>query len=188
MMKKLREKNESAAEPMTLANKITVLRIILVPIIVIALLKHYTAWVLALLIFSMLTDFLDGLAARWKGERTLLGAFLDPMADKLLLTSLFLTLTIINRIDVWVFVVVFSRDLLIVLGWTIIFILTDSSKIKPTLLGKITTAAQMCTALGYILPLPALVQITFLWIMVVLTISSAIEYIIIAEKRLGEWG
>ncbi len=185
------KKNDHVTPPqslMTLANKITVIRILLIPIIVICLLKNMSTWVITLLAFCMLTDLLDGFVARIKKERTPLGAFLDPMADKLLLTAVFLTLTFLNRIDMWVFIVIFSRDLLIVLGWSIIYILTSSSKITPRLLGKLTTAAQMSLAFVFIIPFSAAGRNVILWTTVALTTISAIEYIFIAERRLGEWG
>jgi cardiolipin synthase len=172
---------------LTLANKITVLRIILIPVIVIGMLEHQSAWVYFLLGFSMLTDLLDGLAARIRGERTRLGAFLDPMADKLLLTAIYITLAHLNVVPTWVFVVIFSRDLLIVIGWAIIFILTGSSDIKPRLLGKITTTTQMVTALLLMLNILPGFHRLFLWIVVAVTTVSAIDYIRIGEKRLGEW-
>ena len=114
---------------MTLANQITILRIILIPVTVIMLVERKMGWAFGLLLFSTLTDLADGLAARIRGEQTLIGAFLDPMADKLLLASVYLTMTALRIIDIWVFVVIFSRDLLIVLGWGVIYILTGSSKL-----------------------------------------------------------
>jgi len=173
---------------MTLANKITVVRILLIPVIVIGLLEQHNNWVYLLLAISMATDLLDGLAARRLGERTRLGAFLDPMADKLLLTAVFLTLTFLKRIDMWVFVVVFSRDLMIVLGWTVIFILTGSSTVQPRPLGKSTTAAQMVMALAIMLPMPAPVVNGLLWLTIGLTVASAIDYLRVGERRLGDWG
>ncbi len=173
---------------MTLANKITIARMLMIPIIVIGLLEQHTRWVYFLLAISMASDLLDGLVARRRGERTRLGAFLDPMADKLLLTAVFLTLTFLKRIDMWVFVVVFSRDLMIVLGWTVIFILTGSSTVQPRPLGKSTTAAQMVTALAVMLPMPASVVNGLLWITIALTIASAVDYLRVGERRLGEWG
>jgi len=136
----------------------------------------------------MATDLLDGFAARRRGERTRLGAFLDPMADKLLLTSVFLSLTYLHQIPVWVFVAIFSRDVLIVLGWSVIFILTGSSTVQPRPLGKATTAAQMITALAVIVQAPAIATIVLLWIMIALTVISAVDYVRTGEKRLGEWG
>jgi len=172
---------------MTLANKITTGRIIMVPMIVIGLLEKNTVWVYALLGLCMMTDFLDGLMARRRGERTKLGAFLDPMADKLLLISIFMTLAYLGKIPMWIFVVVFSRDLLIVLGWTVIYILTESAAIEPRPLGKATTAFQMMTALACILAAPTPAAKPLLWAMILLTVASTIDYIIVGEKKLGAW-
>lgn len=179
--------SKSPKKVMTLANKITVARIITIPILVIAMLEQKSILVYSLLGFSMATDLLDGLAARMRGERTKLGAFLDPMADKLLLTSLYMTLTYQGVIHVWIFIVIFSRDLLIVLGWAIIFILTGSSIIQPRLLGKITTAVQMTVALILMTGIANEWERFFIWPMIAFTIASAVDYMIIGERRLGEW-
>lgn len=183
--------NTNATKPkqkvMTLANKITVLRILLIPAIVIGLLIDHKIWVYILLGFSMLTDLLDGLAARHRKERTRLGAFLDPMADKLLLSSVYLTLTYLEIIHPWIFVLVFSRDLLIVLGWTVIYILTGSAKIQPQMLGKVTTALQMLTALSFLVPILNGLQQPLLWLSVTATVVSAIDYVILGQKRLAGW-
>jgi len=172
---------------MTLANKITVVRILTIPAIVIGMLEQAHVWVYALLTFSMATDLLDGLAARRRGERTRLGAFLDPLADKLLLIAVYMTLTHMGVIEVWVFVIIFSRDLLIVLGWSVIYILTGSSNITPRVLGKVTTAVQMAVALLFMLEVPETIHHFLLWAMILLTIASAADYVRLGEKRLGEW-
>lgn len=171
---------------MTLANKITVGRILLVPVIVIGLLEKYTTLVYVALVLCMASDFFDGLMARRRGERTKLGAFLDPLADKLLLISVFMTLAFLHEVPMWTFVIVFSRDLLIVLGWVVIYILTGSNTIEPRPLGKATTVVQMITALATIMALPSATHV-LLWITVAMTAASAIDYVIIGEKKLGSW-
>jgi len=171
----------------TLANQITILRILLIPLIFILLIERKILWGVILLSFCTFTDFLDGLAARLRGERTKVGAFLDPMADKLLLTTVYLALMTMDLIDTWVFVVIFSRDLLIVLGWSVIYILTGNSHISPRRLGKITTAVQMITALFCMIQAPHPLPHFFIWLTVGTTIASAIDYIIVGEKRLGQW-
>lgn len=173
---------------LTLANKITIGRILLIPVIVITLLHHLRDWVAVLLILSMVTDFLDGMTARLRGERTKLGAFLDPMADKLLMTAVYMTLTGMGILETWIFVVIFSRDLLIVLGWVVIYILTGSSAINPRKLGKVTTFVQMVTALTFIWRIPLDFQQVLIWLTIGLTIGSAIDYIVVGQRRLGEWG
>src|SRR5687768_10261011 len=102
---------------MTLANKITLVRIVLIPVIIIGLLQGTPFWPDVFFILSVVTDVLDGFVARRRGERTVLGSFLDPVADKLLLVSVYLTLAHLRQLPLWAFVVVFSRDLLIFLGW-----------------------------------------------------------------------
>jgi len=180
-------KQDRAKKIMTLANKITLFRILLIPAIVIFLIEDRLTLATALLVFSILTDLLDGLAARWLKEQTRLGAFLDPLADKLLLISIFLALTYLGRLEVWVFVVVFSRDLLIVIGWAVIYILTGSNQIRPRMLGKVTTALQMVAATLLITPAPPALKNACILIAVVFTCVSALDYIVVTERRLGEW-
>ncbi len=172
---------------MTLANIITVGRRLWVPPIVIGVLEHRSVWVYVLLGICMITDFLDGLAARQRGERTRLGAFLDPMADKLLLGAVYTTLAYQNVVPMWIFVVIFSRDLLIVLGWSVIYILTGAATIEPRMLGKITTAIQMATAFVCITKIQQPIPGALLWLTLAATAASAIDYVIVGEKKLGSW-
>ncbi len=136
----------------TMANQISIIRILLVPLIVIGILEGHMPWATLLFVICIASDFIDGMVARARGEQTKLGAFLDPVADKLLIMSVFATLSFLGVIRVWFFVVIFTRDLLIILGWTIIYILTGNSRIQPRILGKITTAVQMSTALALMVP------------------------------------
>jgi small GTP-binding protein len=90
----------------------------------------------------------------------LLGKFLDPVADKLLLSSSFLILALLGRTPMWVFIVVLFRDLLILIGWNVLFILTRVPRIEPRALGKATTFAQMATVIAMLtFPGPALAQV-----------------------------
>ncbi|HOW28276.1 MAG TPA: CDP-alcohol phosphatidyltransferase family protein [Elusimicrobiota bacterium] len=170
---------------MTLANKITIVRILLIPVFVIGLLLQAPVWPVIIFIVSALTDILDGLAARWKKEKTVLGTFLDPLADKLLLVSSYITLAHLNLLPMWAFVVVFSRDLFIFLGWSIIFILTKNSEIKPRWLGKITTFVQMITILSVLMPLLAPLYKASLILMLLLTAASTVDYILFGAKKLN---
>lgn len=174
---------------MTLANRITILRILLIPVYVILYLQQRDEpflknWTLAVFAFAILTDLLDGLAARVKGERTPLGTFLDPLADKLLLTASFILFTWRNEIPLWVFVVVFSRDLITVLGWTIIYILTSSNKIEPRPMGKLSTFMQMSSAISILFPVPPGITFWVIRVMVVVSIVSAIDYMWVGSRRL----
>ncbi|MBI3291893.1 MAG: CDP-diacylglycerol--glycerol-3-phosphate 3-phosphatidyltransferase [Elusimicrobia bacterium] len=170
---------------MTLANKITVLRVIAVPLLVIALLHHHDGWARLIFCLSIASDALDGSLARWRGERTPLGSFLDPLADKLLLVATFLVLTFQGHVPLWIFVVLFSRDLLIALGWTIIYILTSNAKVQPRFLGKMTTILQMVAAVALLFRLPPLWSAGLLHLMVAVSIISLLDYIYLGNRRLS---
>ena len=120
---------------MTLANKITLLRIFLIPVFIIMLLQGHHPWPAVIFTFTIVTDALDGFIARWKKQKTALGSFLDPLADKMLMLSTFLTLAYLKVIPLWIFVVTISRDLIVVLGWVVIYFITHSTEIEPRLLG-----------------------------------------------------
>jgi len=107
---------------MTLASKITVVRIMAVPFFAIALLERHLVYGQILFCLSVFSDALDGAIARLRGERTPLGAFLDPLADKLLLVVSYIVFSYLNWIPLWVFVAVVSRDLLIILGRSVVYI------------------------------------------------------------------
>ncbi|MFA5974675.1 MAG: CDP-alcohol phosphatidyltransferase family protein [Elusimicrobiota bacterium] len=173
---------------MTLANKITVLRIIAIPVFVILFLEHHLVWARTIFVVSVLSDALDGTLARLRGERTPLGSFLDPMADKLLLVSTYIVFTITGALPIWIFIVVLSRDMLIVLGWTVVYILTGNSKIQPRPLGKITTAFQMFVSVAILFAFPAVLYQPLLYAMVITTVVSACDYVWIGNKRLGSVG
>ncbi len=170
---------------MTLASKITVLRIIAIPFFAIALLEHSLIWAQALFCLSVFSDALDGTIARVRGERTPLGAFLDPMADKLLLVVSYIVFSYLTWIPLWVFIAVVSRDLIIILGWSVVYILTGNSKIEPRPLGKITTALQMAVAAARLFSMTGPFYSRMLQAMIAATILSAADYVWIGNKRLG---
>jgi len=171
---------------MTLANKITVLRIIAIPFFVIALTEQYLRAAQILFVLSVLSDALDGAIARFRGERTPLGTFLDPLADKLLLLAAFSTLTYLGRLPLWVFVAVLSRDILILMGWSLVYVLTDNRKIEPRPLGKVTTFVQMLFIIATLFPItPPLAYSWLLRLMTALTVLSALDYVWIGNQRLG---
>jgi cardiolipin synthase len=128
---------------MNLPNILTILRILLIPVFINLLIYHYDGWALAVFLAAALTDSLDGLIARVANQRTRLGTYLDPMADKLLLTASFLALAILQIIPVWSAVIVVSRDLILILGALILHLTQTQMEILPTSLGKSTTALQL---------------------------------------------
>lgn len=130
---------------MNIPNFLSLLRIILVPVFVIFLIQSEYDKALITFIVAGLTDALDGTLARLLKCQTTLGAYLDPIADKLLLVTSFVTLAIFGLIPGWVAVIVISRDFIILLGIAILTLMSVTYEIKPAIVGKVTTALQIAT-------------------------------------------
>ena len=135
---------------LTAANQLTLLRLVLVPIFVLCMLYSWPGWALTVFAIAGLTDALDGLIARRTGQLTTLGAWLDPMADKLLLVSTFVMLTLpglnlVNRFPIWLTVLVISRDVGIVLTVAVVNLAVARRTFRPSLLGKTATATFLAT-------------------------------------------
>jgi cardiolipin synthase (CMP-forming) len=124
-------------------NLLTLLRLFIVPFIVIEILYGEYRVAFALFVLAGITDALDGLLARWLSQKTTLGEYLDPIADKLLLSTLFLVLTHVSLIPRYVTVLVFSRDLGILLIATLLFATGALRNFRPSLLGKLNTLVQI---------------------------------------------
>jgi len=137
----------------TLPNYLTLLRIILVPLFVIFLLHHKQSEAFFIFLFAGLTDVLDGLAARIWHQKSVAGLWLDPLADKLLIFTSFFLLSFSefanpNTIPWKVFWVVLGRDLMIVIGALVLFLLKKKQNFPPTLMGKTSTVCQVLTILA----------------------------------------
>ncbi|HXE80665.1 MAG TPA: CDP-alcohol phosphatidyltransferase family protein [Vicinamibacterales bacterium] len=137
---------------LTVANQLTLLRMLLIPAFVLLVVYGELGWALTVLLVAGLTDALDGLIARWRRQKTTLGAWLDPMADKLLLTSVFVVLTVPNtvlthRIPLWLTVLIISRDIVIVLTVAIVNLAVGRRTFRPSVLGKAATATYITTGL-----------------------------------------
>lgn len=131
----------------TLANYLTILRLLLVPVFVMSVYYQRFAWALCIFLTAAITDGLDGLVARNFNQKTEIGAILDPMADKLLLVTSFVVLslhgfTYTPPIPFWVTVAAISRDVFIVLGALVINITTHFSNFRPSIPGKLNTFIQ----------------------------------------------
>ncbi len=174
---------------MGLANWLTILRILLIPVFVTLLVYRQAA--LALLVFCLasLTDLLDGYIARRGNRQTRLGAFLDPVADKLLLSSAFITLTYLKVIPFWIAAVVVSRDLLLSVGVLVIHVAGGTVHPSPTRLGKLSTVFQMATVLAcmiwfYFKMFPTLPRL-LAWVTAILTVASGLQYLMQGLKQLN---
>jgi cardiolipin synthase len=171
---------------LNLPNYLTLLRIILVPVFFTLLVsygqgeEHYRVWALLVFVIAALTDALDGLAARFMNQRTELGTFLDPLADKLLLLSGYLGILFVSSLPhhppLWITVTIVFRDIVIVAGMLIIFLITKKVKpVNPHWLGKVTTFFQMAGLVAILLKHDAAV---WLWnITALLTLLSGGIYV-----------
>jgi CDP-diacylglycerol--glycerol-3-phosphate 3-phosphatidyltransferase len=130
---------------MNIPNFLSLLRIILVPVIVIFLIQGSYTKALIVFVIAGLTDALDGALARLLNKQTKLGSFLDPLADKILLSTSVIALAIFNLIPSWLAVIVISRDFMILLGIVILSMMSVNYEIKPVFVSKVTTALQIAT-------------------------------------------
>jgi cardiolipin synthase len=171
---------------LTLANQLTLLRMLLIPAFVILVIYGEFGWALGVFVTAGITDGLDGLIARMSGQKTSLGAWLDPMADKLLLVTTFIVLTwpglgLENRLPIWLTVCIISRDVVIVLTVAIVNLAIGRRTFTPSIFGKIATATYIVTAvvamffnyLGY----HSLMVDLLVWASLAITIISSLHYI-----------
>ncbi|MFC1621658.1 CDP-diacylglycerol--glycerol-3-phosphate 3-phosphatidyltransferase [Candidatus Omnitrophota bacterium] len=179
---------------MNLANRITLFRILIIPFFIASVLyygdtKPYLRFVaLAIFALAAFSDAIDGGIARSRNQVTELGVMLDPIADKLLIASAFIALSIVKsipqdfRIPAWAVLVVLTRDIIIVIGSMIIYFLKGEIKIKPSWLGKVTTFFQMIAILGILVTFKY--NKFFIYPAVFFTILSGIDYIWRGSKEL----
>jgi cardiolipin synthase len=171
---------------LTLANQLTMLRMLLIPVFVLLVLYGYSGWALIVFIAAGATDAFDGLIARYTNQRTNLGAWLDPAADKLLLVTTFVVLTLpdiglVNRIPIWLTVVLISRDVGIVLTVAIVNLAIGPKTFTPSLLGKTATAFFIvtCVVVMYFnyLGQTSWIVDAFIWTALAITVVSALDYV-----------
>ena len=171
---------------LTTANQLTILRMLLIPAFVIQLVYGYPGWALVTFLAAAATDLLDGLIARIAGQKTDLGAWLDPMADKLLLVTMFVMLTLPaigspNRLPLWFTVLVISRDVAIVVTVAVINLAVGHRTFRPSIFGKIATATYVLTGVAalyfnYVGRASAIVT-AFVYASLAITIISGIHYV-----------
>ncbi len=165
-------------------NLLTLMRLIFVPFVVVAIQQQNYKWALAIFIVAGITDLLDGLLARVLKQKTTLGQYLDPIADKLLLSTMYLMLSIAHVIR-WPFtIMVFSRDIIILIVCTLLYATGTMRVFRPSLLGKTNTAVQILSV-----PLALIYQINgadwarlgkrwSIWATVALTTFSGVHYLL----------
>ncbi|HOJ52588.1 MAG TPA: CDP-diacylglycerol--glycerol-3-phosphate 3-phosphatidyltransferase [Syntrophales bacterium] len=176
-------------------NALTVMRIFLVPIIIIFLIDDDFLPSLLLFAVSSISDGLDGFLARVLNQRTTFGAYLDPIADKALVMSCFVILAVKGIIPAWLTVLVISRDAFILCGIAVLMFMSITPEIKPSLVSKFTTAAQLVTVFAvlllksFVFPFGTAVILTSLYIATaLLTVLSGIHYFIVGVRLINRRG
>ena len=180
---------------MTVANQLTLLRMLLIPAFIVLIVEGELGWALAIFATAGITDALDGLIARRWGTRTTLGAWLDPMADKLMLVSSFVVLTLpnlglANRLPIWLTALIISRDVGIVITVAIVNLAVGRRTFRPSVFGKIATAVYIVTVsvamlynyLGY----QSAVVVACIYASLAITLISGFHYIWHASKIISE--
>ena len=180
---------------LTVANQLTILRIVLIPAFVLLVVYGELGAALIVFVTAGITDALDGLIARRAGQRTSLGAWLDPMADKLLLVTTFIVLTLpdiplTNHLPLWLTVIVISRDIVIVGVVAIVNLAVGPRTFKPSVWGKMTTAAFIVTSVvvmffNYLRRTSVIVDIA-IWASLALTLISSADYFFKLRKLTSE--
>jgi len=166
---------------LNLPNVLTITRIFIIPIFITAIVYKRYDYALYLFLIAALTDLFDGLFARLKNQKTTLGTFLDPLADKFLLVTAFIVSSIYGLIPKWLTIIVISRDIIVITGWFLLYFITSTSRVEPSILGKATMWIQSMF-IAYILIdnnflfLPDMPQL-LLWITSGITILSGLHYI-----------
>jgi cardiolipin synthase (CMP-forming) len=175
---------------LTAPNQLTLLRMMFLPFVVIKLVEGHYSLALTLFVLAGLSDGLDGLLARTLKQQTVLGQYLDPIADKLLLSTMFMVLSILHKIP-WKFtVVVFSRDISILLASAVLYAIAGLRDFSPSIFGKANTFAQVA-AVFFVLLLEinrsrwvAIARLSFLRATFFFTIISGIHYVLVVGQRL----
>jgi len=181
-----------ASRILTVPNQLTFLRLGFLPFFIISI--HYHRYDLALLVLVIagMTDGLDGLLARSLNQKTALGAYLDPIADKLLLSSSFVVLALDRKISWWLATLVLSRDILILMAAAVILVVVGYRPFPPSIFGKLTTAVQILLVFTVVL----LAVVGWPWLQTAskgigyvvagLTVFSGFHYCFTVARRISE--
>ncbi len=176
---------------LTPANQLTILRMVFIPVFVILLVYHHLGWAFLIFLLAGVTDGLDGLIARWMRQKTSLGAFLDPIADKLLLTTSFVVLSVQtiglpNMVPLWLTILVISRDVILISSALVIIITTNHRTFRPSIYGKMTTFFQIFTIITVLyLNYSGASSEAFHWLCMLtgaITVLSGLHYIYSGRK------
>jgi len=176
---------------LTVPNQITFLRLGFLPLFIISILYDRYSWALVILIAAGLTDGLDGLLARRLDQRSALGAYLDPIADKLLLSSSFFILALKGKIQWWLTVLVLGRDVSILTAAVVILLVAGYRPFPPSIFGKVNTAAQILLVFVVVCavlvnqPLLELLRGVLVYLVAVFTVLSGFHYSVVIARQVS---
>jgi cardiolipin synthase len=166
---------------LNIPNTFTITRIVIIPVFITAIIYKRYDYALYLFVIAAITDILDGLFARIKNQKTALGTFLDPIADKFLIVTSFIILATYGWIPKWLAITVISRDIIVVTGWFLLYLVAGTSRVEPSVLGKATIWIQSIF-IAYVL-----IEMNFFsmpvfhnllrWVTAGVTITSGLHYI-----------
>lgn len=175
----------------TVPNQITLLRLGFLPVFLILISYEEYKWALLVLVVAGLSDAIDGLLARQLNQKSALGAYLDPIADKLLLSSSFIILAFKHKLAWWLTIIVLSRDVMILIVAVVILLISGYRPFPPSIYGKLTTAFQILLVFAVVLwsayPLawlPAFIR-ALIYIVTAFTVFSALHYSFTTSRRLS---
>jgi cardiolipin synthase len=175
----------------TVPNQITLLRLGFLPLILILIAYDHYRWALAVLVLAALSDAFDGFMARKLNQRSSLGAYLDPIADKLMLSSSFVILAFKMQLAWWLTIMVLSRDILLVTVAVVIILMSGYKAFPPSFLGKATTAFQIllvfCVVLSAAYPQRWVASLNhvLIYLVAALTVISGFHYSFSIARRLS---
>ena len=178
----------------TAPNQLTLLRLVFVPFVIITILDRHYGWALIIFLVAGISDAVDGLLARVLHQRTKLGEYLDPVADKLLLSTLFIVLSMVGKIRWQVTALVLTRDIFILVIAALIYTVTTFRDFRPSVFGKVNTLAQIATVVAVLLYEvdPAkwvwYARETGLWTTVAMTLLSGFHYLLRASVGIARGG
>jgi cardiolipin synthase (CMP-forming) len=175
----------------TVPNQITLLRLGFLPVFLILISYEEYQWALLVLIVAGLSDAVDGLLARQLNQKSPLGAYLDPIADKLLLSSSFIILAFKHKLAWWLTIIVLSRDVMILIVAVVILLISGYRPFPPSIYGKLTTAFQILLVFAVVLSaaysvawLPGLIR-ALVYVVTAFTVFSAFHYSFTTSRRLS---
>ena len=175
----------------TVPNQITLLRLGFLPLFLILIVYEHYRWALLILVLAGLSDGVDGLLARKLNQKSAIGAYLDPIADKLLLSSSFVILAMEKKIAWWLTIMVLSRDILLLVVAAVIILISGYRPFPPSLLGKATTFFQIILVFAAVLAAayanPLVIELNRLlaYLVAALTVISGFDYSFTTARRLS---